>query len=118
MGVAVQSLVFLFPDLICLLNEAAQFPGQILRLLQSKVVDVVVSRDAVDAHEARSFVPLRQNQMANYSGALNPERGKRHTHVERNPGLLRQDGHRSALPCLGDEHFVKLADRRGLPPEV
>jgi hypothetical protein len=81
-------------------------------------MDMIVPRDAVDAHEARSFVPVRQNQMTKYLGAPDLERGKRHADLEGNPGLLGQDSRRPALPNLGDECFVQLANRCGLASKV
>ena len=110
--------VFLFPDLICHLNEAAQFLTQILRLLQSKVMDVIVSRDRVDAHKALSFVPVRQDQVTNDFPALDLERGKGHAHLEGDAAFLRQDSHWSATPNLGDEQLIEPANRCGFASKV
>jgi len=110
--------VLLLPKFIRLLYEGAQFLIQVFRLPKPEMMDVVMPRDGVDAHEARSFVPVRQNQMTNYSGALDPEGGKRHADLNSDPGLLRQDDHLSATPDLGYEKLIELADGCGLAPEV
>ena len=84
-------------------NSAFKSP----RLLNFEMVDMVAWRDVVHAHEAWSLVPLRQDQVSDDLPALDPDGGKGHAHLERNPGLLRQDGHRPAPPHLGYELVVE-----------
>jgi len=81
-------------------------------------MDVIVLRDTVDAHEAWSFVPVCQNQMTNYLGLLDLERGKRHAHLKSDARLLGQNSHRPTPLHLRDKTFVELANRCGLASKV
>jgi hypothetical protein len=55
--------VFLLPDCVCLADETAKLPAQILRSSESKVVDMVTPRNRIDSVKERSLMPLRQDQV-------------------------------------------------------
>jgi hypothetical protein len=63
--------VSLLPDRVCLRNEAAQLLIQILWPFQPKMMDVVLTRNRVDAVEDWSIVPMRQDQVTDYFRGLN-----------------------------------------------
>jgi len=62
--------VLLLTDSVCLFNESAQLLIQILSLFESEMMDTIVPRNRVDAVEARSLVPVRQDQVADDPGCI------------------------------------------------
>jgi len=57
------SKVLLLPNSVCLSYESAQLLIQVLGLFQPEMMDVIVPRNRVDTVEARSLMPVRQDQV-------------------------------------------------------
>ena len=81
-------------------------------------MDVIMARKGIDAHKARSFVPVGQDQVANNLRALDLESGKGHPHLEGNPRLFGQNHDWATASDLGNEEFKKIADHGRFALEV
>ena len=55
--------MLLLPDFVRFPNEIAKFFIQVRWLINSEVMDVIVLRNRVDAHETRAVMSLSEDQM-------------------------------------------------------
>jgi hypothetical protein len=110
--------VLLLTNRVCFHNELAQLLIQIIRLLQSEMMDVILPRNRVDPVEARPLVPMRQHQVPNDLAGLNLNRGEGHSHLECDARLFRQNGHWPATAKLSQEELVKFANSRWFALEM
>ena len=99
-------------------NEFPELGIELTHALKPKDMHVISRRKRFDASKVRTRVSFRKHQMTIHPGLLWHERRKRHAHLERDAGFLRQYGHGSTLSDHDHEGVVEFSNVRGLSSKV
>ena len=82
----------LLTNLICLGQPCGHFGINVINALEPEGVQMIFRRERFDAAEAGIFEATREHDMAVDPIPSNDERSKTHSHLKRDPCLLREHG--------------------------